>query len=140
MGYRSDVIIALKTDDYNRLKDRSCLITATTVSGTYEGTDYTMLSVDYTKWYGIWDTTDRKHAISQQWVRDQEDFMDELKKLDFYNFIRTGEYIDDVEEHYSGDTKLIEVSWIKSEGEDKPLPLVIYNEDVFHEDILNKDD
>ena len=140
MSYMSDVIMVLKTDDYNRLKDRSCLVTATTVSGTYKGTSYTMSFVDYTKWYGIWDTADRKHAISQQWMRDQEDFMDELKKLDFYNFIRTGEYIDDVEEHYSGDTKLIEVSWIKSEGEDKPLPLVIYNEDVFHEDILNKDD
>lgn len=134
MGYRSDIYVAIKTDDYFLLKNHPAIAGAAEHWGSKEGTEYTLLTLNEVKWYGAWEDSDR-HASEMKYVKDQEEFMDEIKKLDFFNFVRTGELMEDVEEHCSSDTgnRLVWVELVESQGSADRLPLVVYDEDVYPE-------
>lgn len=130
MGYVSDIYIVMKTADFKRLRNYPAIKAPDTVSfGIRDGISYTMLFLNEKHWYGIWDVSARK-PDPREFILDQENFMDELKKLDFFDFVRTGETADDLEEyHSSGTDSLLWAEPVKGE-----FPFVTFEADVFSPD------
>ncbi len=132
MQYISDVFVVLKTADFERLRNHPAIQNPGFVTfGSCKGAGYAMILIHEAKWYGVWETEARKDFAEPDFVLEQQDFADELKKLDFFNFVRKGELVEDTEEHYSGSGRLVWVDFVKSCGEDKPMPLVMTDESVF---------
>jgi len=94
---------------------------------------FRMLIIHEAKWYGVWESESRKTEFAEPgFVLEQQDFADELKKLDFYNFVRKGELVEDTEEHYSsGSGRLVWLDYVLPYGEYKPMPILTYDESVF---------
>lgn len=135
MSYASDVYLVLKTADFKRLKDHPAIVDPDTVSfGVRKGTGFTMIFINEKKWYGEWEPAKRKKIYSEDpvwaFVLEQEDFMDELKKLDFFDFVRTGETADDLEEYHS--SSIGNLLWAEPVRDE--FPLVTFEANVFSPD------
>ncbi len=133
MCYASDVYMAMKTADFKRLKNHPAIAGADTVTfGEREGIGYTMIFINEIHWYGEWNISARaaRKPEHREFILDQENFMDELKKLDFFDFVRTGETADDPEEyHSSGTDGLLWAEPVRGE-----FPFVTFDADVFSPD------
>jgi len=130
MGYVSDLYVVMKTADFKRLKDHPAIKNPDTVTfGEREGVSYTMIFLTEKNWYGEWDVSARK-PDPREFILDQENFMDELKKLGFFDFVRTGETADDLEEYHSSGT----VSLLWAEPGQGEFPFVTFEADVFSPD------
>ena len=132
MSYASDIYLVLKTADYMRLKDHPAIKAPDTVSfGDHEGISYTMIFINEIHWYGEWNISARaaRKPEHREFILDQESFMDEVKKFDFYDFVRTGETADDMEEYHSGSENLL---W--AEPVQGGFPFVTFEADVFQPD------
>ena len=133
MGYVSDIYMVMKTADFKRLKNHPAIKAPDTVSfGDHEGESYTMLFINERHWYGEWEPAKRKISEDLVWdfVLEQEDFMDELKKLDFFDFVRTGETADDLEEYHS--SSIGNLLWAEPVRDE--FPLVTFEANVFSPD------
>lgn len=140
MGYRSDITIVVKHDDYMKLWETFKMMNGIPCPsiGTFENDLYALFSFLDERWDGEWTDEGRefKHRFRQTYRIDayayeeeQEKFMDELKKFDFYNFIRIGEEYEDHEEYYSNDDKkLIRFETLDEFGD----RFVVIDPDVFY--------
>ena len=127
MSYASDIYLVLKTADFRRLKDHPAIARADTVAfGEWEGVSYTMIFLYERNWYGEWEK-EKRIQDPRIFVQDQEAVMDEVKKLDFYDFVRTGETSDDLEEYHSSGTR--NLLW--AEPVQNEFPFVTFEANVF---------
>lgn len=143
MGYRSDITIVVKHDDYKKLCETFKMMDdiPCPLIGKFENEEYALFSFLSVKWDGEWSDEGRafKHRFRQtyhiedayEYEEEQEKFIDELRKFNFYNFIRLGEDYDDHEEYYSNDDKKFIIFKTLDEFRDRFVvvdPCVFYND------------